>query len=166
MASVAFQFIDHSTIDLKSRKTIRSHVMKGKNVGKVRAPRRRPVTTLEARPVAKPSTAPSASPIVARPNDTPSSSNPTSRTPSPSSRDRDIELFLSSIPARVGDEFDGLSLVYEAPSQAKRMLHSCERSLKLNRELANMPCSHVKCQHVRLSSRVQYGARGGTEGLG
>ncbi|KAK7221529.1 hypothetical protein V2G26_009532 [Clonostachys chloroleuca] len=36
----SFQFVDHSAIDKKARRCIRSHVMKGKNVGKVRTPRR------------------------------------------------------------------------------------------------------------------------------
>jgi hypothetical protein len=38
--STPFQFIDNSTLgDRRSRRAIRSHVMKGKNVGKVRKPR-------------------------------------------------------------------------------------------------------------------------------
>ncbi|CAH0044786.1 unnamed protein product [Clonostachys solani] len=36
----SFQFVDHSAIDKKARRSIRSHVMKGRNVGKVRTPRR------------------------------------------------------------------------------------------------------------------------------
>jgi hypothetical protein len=34
-----FHFVDNSVIDRKARKLIRSHVMKGKNVGKTRTPR-------------------------------------------------------------------------------------------------------------------------------
>jgi len=37
---MSFHFVDNSLIDKKARKLIRSHVMKGKNVGKVREPRR------------------------------------------------------------------------------------------------------------------------------
>ncbi|KAI3326228.1 hypothetical protein HD806DRAFT_532877 [Xylariaceae sp. AK1471] len=36
-----FHFVDNSIIDSKARKLIRSHVMKGKNVGKTRTPRRK-----------------------------------------------------------------------------------------------------------------------------
>ncbi|VUC21586.1 unnamed protein product [Clonostachys rosea] len=36
----SFQFVDHSAINKKARRSIRSHVMKGRNVGKVRTPRR------------------------------------------------------------------------------------------------------------------------------
>ncbi|KAI0147002.1 hypothetical protein GGR57DRAFT_281483 [Xylariaceae sp. FL1272] len=35
------QFVDNSVIDPKARKLIRSHVMRGKNVGKTRSPRRK-----------------------------------------------------------------------------------------------------------------------------
>ena len=38
---MSFQFIENGKIDRAARKLIRSHVMKGKNVGKVRAPRTR-----------------------------------------------------------------------------------------------------------------------------
>jgi hypothetical protein len=38
---MSFQFVENGKIDEAARKLIRSHVMKGKNVGKVRAPRRR-----------------------------------------------------------------------------------------------------------------------------
>jgi hypothetical protein len=38
---MSFQFVENGKIDGAARKLIRSHVMKGKNVGKVRAPRRR-----------------------------------------------------------------------------------------------------------------------------
>lgn len=40
----SFQFIDQSSIDRKVRRNIRSHVMRGKNVGKVRPPRKQPTT--------------------------------------------------------------------------------------------------------------------------
>lgn len=38
---MSFQFVENGKIDGAARKLIRSHVMKGKNVGKVRQPRRR-----------------------------------------------------------------------------------------------------------------------------
>ena len=38
---MSFQFVENGKIDGAARKLIRSHVMKGKNVGKVRPPRRR-----------------------------------------------------------------------------------------------------------------------------
>ena len=34
--AASFAFIDHGHLDRKARRTIRSHVMRGKNVGKVR----------------------------------------------------------------------------------------------------------------------------------
>jgi hypothetical protein len=36
MATMTFQFVENSKIDGNARKAIRSHVMKGKNVGKIR----------------------------------------------------------------------------------------------------------------------------------
>ena len=41
---MAFEFVENDKIDARSRKLIRSHVMKGKNVGKTR---RRPAVTKE-----------------------------------------------------------------------------------------------------------------------
>ena len=128
MASIAFQFIDHSAIDVKSRKAIRSHVMKGKNAGKVRAPRRKPVTTLEARPAATAPAVPAALPTPPIGSEAAENHSAvslvTALTPM-TSRGRDMELLLAKIPGRVGDEFDGLTLIYEASTQAKRLLHSC-----------------------------------------
>ncbi|KAF4122550.1 hypothetical protein GMORB2_7542 [Geosmithia morbida] len=40
MVTTTFQFIDQSTVGRDSRRTIRSHVMKGKNTGRVRIPKR------------------------------------------------------------------------------------------------------------------------------
>lgn len=45
-----FEFIDNSLIDRKSRRTIRSHVMKGRNLGKVRTPRRPFRSSRDAKP--------------------------------------------------------------------------------------------------------------------
>ncbi|KAI1816352.1 hypothetical protein GGS20DRAFT_538637 [Poronia punctata] len=44
---MSFQFVDNTVIDKRARKLIRSHVMKGKNVGKVREPRRKDLVRID-----------------------------------------------------------------------------------------------------------------------
>lgn len=105
--ATTFQFIDHSLIDRKSRRTIRSHVMKGKNVGKVRTPRRPPHGTEKTNLYnvnGHDAAAPSISPETGY----------------------DQPLVCPKLMARFGNELSGLSSACEMTPQARHFVHDCE----------------------------------------
>lgn len=107
MAMTTFAFVDHSLIDRKARRAIRSHVMKGKNLGKVRT--KRP-------PHAARDTAHDWHDVNASTGDS------LSPTPAPFDKPKVCPKLI----AQVGNELSGLASACEMTVQSRRAVHDCE----------------------------------------
>ncbi|CAG9983258.1 unnamed protein product [Clonostachys byssicola] len=103
----SFQFVDHSAIDKKARRSIRSHVMKGKNVGKVRTPRRHLAAT---------------SAVVA----TTSKPKDVNRTQEPAIS-HEIDFFQArsspKLLVQLGNELSGVKMPCSVSRQSRRFIH-------------------------------------------
>lgn len=115
----SFQFVDHSAIDKKARRCIRSHVMKGKNVGKVRTPRRHLAATSAVL-----ATAPK-----------PKAVNRTQEL----AMGHEIDFFQASsspkLLIQLGNELSGVKMPCSVSRQSRRFIHDCLCVSILSREI-------------------------------
>lgn len=124
-----FEFIDNSAIQGKSRKTIRSHVMKGKNAGKARPRHRQLVASQLERSMQ-----------IAQIEKTPWGGPK-------------ISIHLLS---RLCNEMSSFSFPCVITPQAGVLFRECELTIPraLSCSLLTTNCSHALCERVYLSSRV------------
>ena len=118
--ATTFAFIDYFNIHRKSRRTIRSHVMKGKNVGKVRVPKKRPSH------VAKDRIAHNLDISLMDRRDNHSEALPGffSQQLDASDRPKNSPKLI----VQVGKELSSLMSPHEITPQSRRSIHNCESS--------------------------------------
>lgn len=109
--STAFTFIDHARIDGKSRRAIRSHVMKGKNVGKIRVPRTSRALIGKSKTVEAHEDVQIVSPETSSQKATISINT-----------QRSLQLAV-----RVGNDLTSLGSQLEITAQSRRSIHNCTR---------------------------------------
>jgi hypothetical protein len=111
--ATTLELIDHTFIDRQSRQTIRSHVMKGKNVGKVRLHKRRPSHSAG---INKGAQVTSITPLSRRDE----------QREEMEKRRKKFEEQVKICPkllARMGNELSGLSSACEMSSQSRKYVH-------------------------------------------
>lgn len=120
--AATFAFIDHAFIDRKeSRRAIRSHVMKGKNFGKVRSSSRKPPQAATVTTKAVHSSPPSKQqPLM----DGQYGAQPKIFEEKPALPEQ--PKICPKLNAHVGNELSGLTSACEMSAQSRRIVHDCE----------------------------------------